>query len=88
MSTVITLRVKVEELPKIDGRAAELGQDRSGYVRSLIAQDLKTARKPRKHRFASEDLVGTISTGIKSGDNATIRKVLRQRLSAKREKNR
>jgi hypothetical protein len=88
MSTVITVRVKPEELPKIDGRAAQLGQDRSGYVRHLIAEDLKTARKPKRHRFASEDLVGCISTGIKCGDNATIRTVIRNRLLARGEKHR
>ena len=85
MSHVITVRVKPEELPRIDGRAAELGQDRSTYVRSLISQDLKTARRrKKKNRFASEDLVGCISTGIPTGDNDTVREVIRNRLWGKK----
>ena len=72
----------------MDRRAAQLGRDRSGYVRSLIEQDLKAAPIPRKHVFASEDLVGCVSTGIRRGDNRTVRKIIRSRLLARYAKNR
>ena len=41
--------------------------------------------RARKHRFASEVLIGSLATGLKTGDNATVRRLARQRL---REKNR
>jgi hypothetical protein len=88
MSTVLTVRMPVQKLAKVDRRAAELGQDRSGYVRRLIDQDLSNAPKVRKHVFASEDLVGCVSTGIRQGDNSTVRQVIRQRLLVRHAKNR
>ena len=72
----------------MDQRAAELGQDRSGYVRRLIEEDLKRPPKSGRHIFASEDLVGCVSTGISRGDNATLRKVLRKRVLARYAKDR
>ena len=77
-----------QKLARLDRRAAELGRDRSVHVRALIEEDIKAAPKPHKHVFASEHLVGCISTGIKVGDNATVRKVVRQRLLARYAKNR
>lgn len=77
-----------QKLAVLDRRAAELGQDRSGYVRSLIEQDLKSALRPRKHIFASEDLVGCVRTGLSNGKNATVRQAIRQRLMARHAKNR
>lgn len=44
----------------------------------------RTTRKP-KHTFSSENLIGSFATGLPTGDNATIRRLARQRL---REKNR
>jgi hypothetical protein len=85
---VLTIRMAPQKLAKLDRRAAELGRDRSGYVRSLIEQDLKSAPRPRKHVFASPDLVGCVATGIKSGDNATVRRVIRGRVLARYAKNR
>lgn len=41
--------------------------------------------RARKHRFASEALIGSLATGLKTGDNATVRRLARQHL---REKNR
>ena len=67
----------------MDARAAELGQDRTKYILTLVERDLSETRKPRRHKFASHDLIGAFSTGIKSGDNATIRKIIRQRLNEK-----
>jgi len=81
MPTILTVRIDADKLAKVDRRAAELGRDRSGYVRGLIEQDLKSAPEPRRHVFASDDLVGCVSTGIKAGDNATVRKIIRERLS-------
>ena len=75
-------------MTKMDRRAAELGRDRSGYVRSLIEEDLKAAPVPRKHIFASKDLVGCVNTGIRRGDNRTVRKIIRSRMLARHAKNR
>jgi len=87
MPGVLTIRVSAAEMAKMDRRAAELGCDRSGYVRGLIDQDLKAARAPRKHVFASQDLVGCVSTGIIRGDNRTTRKIIRSRLHGRYAKN-
>jgi predicted DNA-binding protein len=88
MSTVLTIRLPAAKVARVARRAAELGQDRSTYIRGLIEQDLSNAPKPSKHVFASEDLAGCISTGLKIADNATVRKLIRQRLLERSEKNR
>ena len=88
MSIILTIRVPVQKLARIDRRAAELGQDRSHYVRGLIEQDLRSAPKPPRHVFASEDLVGCVSTGIKANDSATLWKIIREHARARHEKNR
>ena len=72
----------------MDRRAAELGQDRSAYLRGLIDADLRTASKPRKHVFASEDLVGCVDTGIRPSKTGYLREIIRQRVRARYEKNR
>ncbi len=88
MADVLTLRLPPGKLAKVDRRAAELGQQRSSYLRSLIEADLQRADGPRQHVFASEDLVGCVRTGIKKGDNRTVRKVIRDRLSSAHGKDR
>lgn len=88
MANVLTLRLPPGKVARIDRRAAELGQHRSSYLRNLIDEDLRRATIPRKHIFASEDLVGCLSTGIKRGDNRTVRKIIQERLRAHRGKNR
>jgi predicted DNA-binding protein len=87
-ATILTIRMAPQKLAKLDRRAAELGRDRSGYVRSLIEEDLKSQPRAGKYVFASKDLVGSVSTGIKEGNNATVRKVVRARLLARYAKNR
>ncbi len=64
----------------MDARAAKLGQDRSGYILALVERDLVAEEPPRRHRFASEDLIGSLRTGLRRGDNATVRRLARQRL--------
>ena len=88
MANVLTLRLPPGKLARVDRRAAQLGQHRSGYMRSLIEEDLMKAAIPHQHVFASEDLVGCVRTGIKTGDNRTIRKIIRERLRARHAKNR
>jgi len=83
MSYVLTLRIEPGKLAKLDKRAAAVGQDRSSYVRHLIERDLISA-EPRKHKFASADLLGAYRTGIKSGDNKTIREIVRSRATARK----
>jgi hypothetical protein len=67
----------------MDARAARLGQDRTGYILSLVTRDLEAEKSPRQHRFASEELIGSMRTGLKSGDNTTVRRLVRQRLHEK-----
>jgi hypothetical protein len=88
MTDVLTLRLPPGKLAKVDRRAAELGQERSRYIRGLIDEDLRGAAKPRKHVFASEDLVGCVETGIVSSSSAHFRKIIRERLIARHGKNR
>jgi|GEM_PF-3492085 len=54
-------------------------------VSACLATLERGGRRSRKHRFASEALIGSLATGLKTGDNATVRRLARQRL---REKNR
>jgi Arc/MetJ-type ribon-helix-helix transcriptional regulator len=81
MSTVITLRLPPGQLAQLDRRAAALGRNRSGYLRSLLEEDLSRP-DTKGHRFASKDLIGAFRTGHARGDNATVRKVMRKALHA------
>jgi hypothetical protein len=83
MTKPFSLRAKPSLISAMDARAAQLGQDRTKYILTLVERDLSEGKKPRKHKFASFDLMGAFKTGIKSGDNATTRKIIRQRLSEK-----
>jgi len=88
MANILTLRLPPGKLARVDRRAAELGQNRSGYLRHLIEEDLRQTPHPRTHVFASEDLVGCVNTGVRAGDNRTVRKVIQERLRARYVKNR
>jgi hypothetical protein len=88
MASILTLRLPPAKLAKVDQRAAELGRDRSGYVRALIDQDLDRPAGRLRHRFASEDLIGAFDTGQGTADNATVRRLVRQRLLQRREEHR
>ena len=43
----------------------------------------RTTRAP-KRTFSSENLIGSVATGLPTGDNATIRRLARQRLREKK----
>jgi predicted DNA-binding protein len=86
MASILTLRLPPAKLARVDRRAAELGRDRSAYVRALIDQDLERPADNRRHKFASEDLIGAFDTGQGTADNATVRRLVRQRLRQRREK--
>lgn len=87
MSRVVTLRISPALVARADARAAELGLDRGKYVRSLIEQDL-AQKSRRKHRFASEDFIGSTSLGRGPYTNKAVRDLVRERLVSKREKSR
>lgn len=72
----------------MDARAAQLGQDRSKYILTLVERDLNETPKPRKHKFASLDLIGAFSTGTGPATNENTRRIFRQRLKKRSEKNR
>jgi hypothetical protein len=88
MSRVLTVRIAPGLLAKAEARAARLGLDRAGYVRSLIEHDLKAASSRPQRLFASEDLVGTFRLGGVSATNSRVRKTLSNRVRSKRETNR
>src|SRR5439155_609746 len=75
MAAILTVRLSPSKLAKVDRRAAELGRDRSGYVRSLIEQDLEQPAQGQRHKFASRDLIGAFSTGQGTAHNATVRRL-------------
>jgi len=78
MTTTFSVRAKPSLLAKIQARAAELGfDDRSKFILWLVEQDL--SRGAPKHKFSSEDLLGSVETGLKDGTNATIRRLAAQR---------
>ena len=87
MTRVLTLRVPPNLLAKADARAARLGLDRATYVRDLIRHDVDVGdRQP--HRFSSADLVGKFTGSPGSATNTQTRETMRQRIVARREKNR
>jgi len=88
MANVLTFRLSPGKLAQVDRRAAELGRDRSGYVRALIEKDLEQPHRSQRHKFASEDLIGAFSFAQGTADNATVRRLARERLARRREKNR
>jgi hypothetical protein len=92
MTEVLTVRIPPDLLSKAEAKAARLGLDKAKYVRSLIEEDLASDEAGPKRKFVSEDLVGChespfLGAGA-SATNGRVREVMRQRLLAKREKNR
>lgn len=85
MTQILTVRVSPDLIAKADERAAELGLDRGKYVRGLIEQDLNAARKQRrKHKFASDDFIGSAESSHGPYTNSRVRAVVRKKLTAKR----
>jgi hypothetical protein len=83
MTKLLSVRVDPGVMAQIDSRSAELGRNRSEYILALVERDLEQARGERGHRFASADLIGSLRTGISSGDNATVREIVRKRMNEK-----
>ena len=88
MTQVLTVRIPPHLLSQTEARAARLGLGRAKYVRSLIEDDLAREAPASKHVFASEDLIGCYQGSGAAATNAVVRKRLKQRTAAKREKNR
>ena len=88
MSRVLTVRIGPGLLAKAEARAARLGLDRAGYVRSLIVHDLETSTARSGRQFASEDLVGAFRLGGESATNRRVREILSRRPRSKRETDR
>jgi hypothetical protein len=87
MTQVLTVRISPVLVAKADARAAELGLDRGKYVRSLIEADVNaSARERRKRKFASEDFIGSAPLALGPYTNRRVRSIVRERLTAKREK--
>ena len=74
----------------MDARAAQLGQDRTKYILTLVERDLSEAEaeKPRKYKFKSYDLIGAFHTNTGPATNENTRRIIAQRLKERREKNR
>lgn len=81
MTKLLSIRVKPEILAAIDERSGELGRNRSQYILDLIQNDIGKAKSRR--RFSSEDLLGSLRTGISAGDNSTVRDLITKRLREK-----
>jgi hypothetical protein len=88
MTKPFSIRARPSLISAMDARASRLGQDRTKYILTLVEHDLAEEQKPRQHKFASRDLSGAFRSGISSGDNATIRNVIQQRLKERAQKNR
>ena len=86
MANIVTLRLPPAKLARMDRRAAELGRDRSGYLRALIDRDLEQPAEQVHHKFTSEDLIGAFDTGQDGADNATVRRLVRLRMRERGEK--
>ena len=90
MSEVLTIPLPHRLLAQAEAQAARLGLDRAKYVRRLIEKDVKKTAPRRKHKFASEDLIGSCTSVLdgQPATNARVREVMRQRLLEKLERNR
>jgi hypothetical protein len=88
MTQVLTMRIEPALLSKAAARAAQLGLGRGKYIRDLIERDLSQNRGDPARRFASEDFIGSATVGAGPYTNARVRQAVRERLRAKREKNR
>ncbi len=88
MTKVLTVRIPPALLCQAEAKAARLGLDRAKYVRGLIEEDLAKKEPKKKHKFASEDLIGSLSLGEGPYTNQRVRELMRARLLAQREKNR
>ena len=88
MTKPFSVRARPSLISAIDARAAQLGQDRTKYILTLVERDLSEAKKPRKHKFASYDLIGAFRTNTGPATNENTRRIIRQRLKERREKNR
>lgn len=82
MTAVLTVRMDPSLLTQAGARAAQLGLDRSGYVRDLITRDVTDGPARGRPRFASEDLAGAYRLGGRSATNARVRERLRARRAA------
>ena len=87
MTKVLTLRIPPALLCQAEAKAARLGLDRAKYVRGLIEEDLAKKEPKKKHKFASHDLMGSLSLGEGPYTNQRVRELMRARLLEKREKN-
>ena len=83
MTKPLSLRAQPALIAAIGARATQLGLNRSKHILPLVEQYLSREKARRRHRFASRDLIGCVSTGLKSGDNATVRKLIRRGLNKK-----
>ena len=88
MTKPFSVRARPSLISEMDARAARLGQDRSKYILTLVQRDLADEEKPRKHKFASHDLIGAFSTGTGPATNENTRRIIQQRFKERREKNR
>lgn len=88
MTKVLTIRMPVDLLSKAEAKAAQLGLDRAKYLRSLIEEDLRSGATKPAHRFASEDLIGSVPLGKGPYTNERVREQVRARALAQRERNR
>lgn len=88
MTKPISLRARPSLISAMDARAAQLGQDRTKYILALVERDLSEAQKPRRHKFASHELIGAFSTNTGPATNENTRRIISQRLKERREKNR
>ncbi len=89
MTSILTVRVSPELKAKAEARAAELGLDRGGYVRTLIEQDLGTrATSSRTLRFRSEDFIGSVPLARGPYTNQRVQQIVRRRLTRRHEEDR
>jgi hypothetical protein len=83
MTKPFSVRARPAVIADIDARAAKLGQNRTKYILSLVRRDLIEDKVSRSHQFASEDLIGSMRTGLKTGNNAAVRHQARRLLHEK-----
>jgi hypothetical protein len=76
MSNVLTVRVPLSLLSRLDRKAAALGRARAEHVRQVLEADL-SAPPPKSKRFACLSLKGKYALG-RGSNNAAVRKAFRR----------
>jgi rfaE bifunctional protein kinase chain/domain len=88
LATALAAGASLRESLQLANAAASIVVHKLGTTGTASVAEIKRllwveGQKPRGYRFVSEDMIGSQRTGLKTGDNATVRQLARRRLLEK-----